>query len=470
MKLRKKALHIGAIFVVTTAFAAWSVAQVVVEQSKATSLPNDPLQFLDNSQEAPTGTLLYVAAVRDGNQDRRQSYLVLHRTGTSPQPQQSGIYQVKMPPNVPEVVFDTQFLADGQTILFKAGWPYDSPGYYRFYLWNLATQSLEIGPDAPLHYRRLFPSSDGKFIAYYLGGDAEGDDQGGNRTSPLQLNVYERSTGKSTEIVRNPAAKFAAWTAGDTLLYSAINYSKWLGDIQRPAQPSANPQDTQQQTQLPAATRPDIFEVSALGEKPKLLLEDGYCPVPSPDNQWIAFFTSTDTTKKINPTNAFDLNFPRQSYLCLFNKGTKRRYIIRAVTKSFPQVMWTPDSQRLLVLEQTYQGKQGKARIFSIDVASRIQKEAATLAATDFEPASRDTLEPQFEILEVAKDGSKVFVRTSEFTGQGKFFVDEKKSLKSVDLQSGKVSTLAQILNQQANSLGMDWLWFREKFRNTVRL
>ena len=455
MNLRKNISRLGATLGIVGALAAWAVTQVTAEQSKTTALPNDPLQFIGNTPTAPAGTLLYVASVRVQNQRIRQRYLVLHQTVTRANAPQRAVYHVTIPENIPDIIFASEFLPDNQTILFKAGWPYDDPGHYRFYLWNVATNQLELSPSEQLFYRRLFPSCTGKLIAYYQGGNADGDDYGGNRTSPLTLFIFDREAGKSKRIVQNPAAKFAAWTARDTLLYSVIDEDSWAKDVQH--QPSSTSQTPQRQVESLTAARPDIYEISSAGENPTLLLQDGYKPSPSPDNQRIAFFTSTDPAQPVKPSNAFDLNFPRQSYLCLYDRTTKNRSIIQPVTKIFPQLAWNSDSQYLITLEETYQDAKGKAQISVIDTLSNAKKPLAVLTATDFEPTSRASIEPQFQMLNVSSDGKKVFIKVSEFVAQGQVFADEKKTLRCVDLQTGKVSVVAEVLNQQANSLGMDW-------------
>ena len=440
---------------IIAALGAWAWGQVTVEQSQEISLPGDPLQFIASASTAPTGTLLYTASVRVENQRVRQRYLVLHQNGTAATKQPRAVYHVAIPEGVPEVIFDCQFLADGHTILFKAGWPYDDPGHYRFYLWNLATNQLETSPSEQLSYRRLFPSFTGDFIAYYQGANAAGDDLGDNFTAPLKLFVFNRETGKSVEVVQNPAAKFATWTKDNTLLYSAIDQGKWLKDAQHRS--SAKLQTPVPEAEVDAATRPDVFESSALGENPKLLIQDGYKPLPSPNDQWIACFTSTDPTQKSKPSNIFDLNVPRQSYLCLYNRATKNRTIVQSISKSFPQILWSPDNQHLIILEENYRGKQGKAQISILDAISNVKRHVATLTATDFEPASRDSVEPQFKLLNLSEDGKKVFVEVSEFIGQGQIFVDERKTIQCIDLEGGEVVLDAEILNKQANSLGIDW-------------
>ena len=452
MNLQKKAMTLGVTLSIGGILAAWSLAQVSVSPSEKTVLPADPLQFIDSAPTAPIGTLLYIASVPVEDERIRQRYLVLHQSGAAALGRRL-TYRVAIPENIPEVIFDSQFIDDGRSILFKAGWPYDNPGYYHFYLWNLTTNKLDTGPPERLTYTRLFTAPKGDFVAYYRGGDSKGNE--GNRTRPLELFIYDRMKNISVPVVENPAAKFAAWTTKNTLLYSVIDTKKWYEDARSRAEFQAKPPNPDEPSYI--AARPDVYEVSSSGENPQLVLKDGYQPIPSPDDEWIAFFTSTDEEGKINPSSVFHTNLPRQSYLCLYNRVTKNRYIIQPVRETFPQLKWMPDSRHLLTMSQTTVGAKNSAEISILDVSLRVQKEVATLKATDAVSASHDLIYPQFEMLDVSKDGTKVVVKVAEVVGQGQVFMDERNSFRSIDIKTGKISLVAQVLNQQANSMGMDW-------------
>ncbi len=453
MNLQKKTMALGVTLSIGGILAAWSLAQVSVAPSEKTVLPADPLQFIDSAPTAPAGTLLYIASVPVEDERIRQRYLVLHQSGAAAASGKRLTYRVAIPESVPEVIFDSQFVDDGRSILFKAGWPYDNPGYYHFYLWNLTTNKLEKGPPERLAYTRLFTSPKGDFIAYYRGGDSKGNE--GNRTRPLTLFIYNRVKNTSVSVVENSAAKFASWTTEDTLLYSVIDIKKWYEDARLSADLEVKSQNADGSPYV--AARPDVYEVSSSGENPQLVLKDGYQPIPSPDNKWIAFFTSTDEEKKINPSNVFHTDLPRQSYLCLYNRATKKRHIIQPVRETFPQLKWMPDSRHLLTMSQTIVGAKNSAKISILDVSSRVQKEVVTLKATDAISASHDLIYPQFEMLDVSEDGAKVMVKVAEIVGQGQVFMDERNSFQSIDIRTGKISLVAQVFNQQSNSLGMDW-------------
>ncbi|MDQ3814753.1 MAG: hypothetical protein M3347_12490, partial [Armatimonadota bacterium] len=217
--------------------------------------------------------------------------------------------------------------------------------------------------------------------------------------------------------------------------------------------------------------RPSIYEVPAAGGEPKKLIQDGYSPMPSPDDAWIAFFGWPDAAQEVAEARATHRT-PEpaaEPRLYLYNRATKKRILIHSQTFDF--LRWTPDNRHLIMIETQYEKDiadkgQGKAHIKVVDITkrgvgdvenTRNIKDIARLQAQDFKPISRIKTAPQFQPLGVSKDGSYLFVKVSENIGIDHPFYREIKSLQAVNLNDGTISLVARIDNKWGSVLGWDW-------------
>lgn len=413
-----------------------------------TKLPTDPMQFRAIEATVPPGLIVYAAYVKTDGYDMAQRYLAVRRIG---QPPMSGsadkIHHFIYEKEVSGLVFEPQFSPDGQTILFKLGWPYDN-GSYDVCLWNRKTQQLQLRLIKGLTYGKLLWSPDGRYLAFDWGGNAEGDEGGGHMTAPpIELNIYDFKAKRSRVIAQSPTAKSFAWTRQGTLLYSRMDEKAWLQDFE----------ERQNAAISKPAVRPDIYEVPAGGGVGKLVLRDGYDPAPSPDGTWIACFSSsfpaTKTTKAIVPNSGYHMDLPVQSYLCLYNRVNHTRKMIQAIGPYYPDLIWTPDSKGLIVVAQD---DNPAGHISALQIPEFKEKSVATLKATDTPPLYHSG-PTRFQPFQVSKDGSLLFLVVSEYTGQGESLLDEMKSLKTVNLKTGQVSLLAKVYDEEGSSLGFDW-------------
>lgn len=437
-----------------------AVAQVqlqlsIKEESPQQALPKDPLQLLTSGKDVPRGQLAYIAYLKVPGQDWAQRYLTVRQTGqseTAAQKSQDVRYHVILNVEAPELPFDPQFSPTGEFITFKSGWPYDSPGYFTLRWWRLQkkvlgtlplwddqlrkTREYEPLPRDSLSYRRTQWSSDGNYLAYCFGGDNKGIEM---KTLPLQLLIHDLKTKKSRTIAKNPAARSFTWTHQGTLLFCSLDTNS---------------------TPIKLGERPNIYEVDASKDEPKLVAEDGWWPTPSPDGEWIAFFTSTDLGKGITPKKPFYLQFPSDSYLCLYNRKTKKRVIVQSITASvFPELVWTPDSRSLLTLEAKSgaNATQNEGHINQIDVNTMGKKEIAVLSAKDWMPFNDPPV--HFGLNQVTKDGHYLLATSTDLIQASvkESWYDRMISLQAVNLADGSVKTIATFRSEQGKFLGFDW-------------
>lgn len=411
---------------------------IEIESSSSQPPPNDPLQSLTPGEFQ--GKLVYIAYVPIKDPEPHwQHFFVLRQVG-------KGLGTIGTVTThrvrVSERAFAPQFSPDGNSVLFKVGWPYDRYGSYELYLWNLKTNRLQRGPQDALTYRKVAWSPDGNHLAYIRGGDVNGNTR---KNDQLELFIYSLQTGKSRIVASGRGVRSFAWTHQGTLLYASL-----------PKMPQP-PKAAEGEAQKIDTTRPDIYEVAAKTGEPKLVFQDGYHPAASPDGKWIACFTSTDPTTNETLTTRFHDNLPRQSYLCLFNRAENKRYIMRIERDTFSDLRWTPDSKRLIVVKTVDNGAEAEAHVSKIEVPGFTTNEVAVLQAKDFKELLWSETNPQFQVLSASKDSSTLFVRVSEITGfQG--FSTGSSRLQSVDLASGTISTLMSSKSDPTKRFsGLDW-------------
>ena len=318
------------------------------EPARDAAPPKDVMQFL--TPGASSGRVVYVKDVPiagTGENTQWGTFLTLRRFG-------NGIKGVQ---NFPVQsnnfsVFGPQWAPDGARVLLKVGVQGDSIDRYLIYLWNPQKGRIEQGPKEEISYLRPRWSPDSARIAYLVGGDINGNN-GFLARAPTSLHVYDVASKQSRKLVtavsdaQGSLSQFQ-WQDAISLLYTAY-----------PA------------LQVAKEPRPAIYQIAATGGAAKLVVPDAFRPIPSPDNRWIAFFGWPDADNaadeiKANPQSRF--YGPR---LFLWNRQAKRRSLIQPnIFGAKTQLIWTPDSSKLVLLQSSYDSdaKQGTARISTLDV------------------------------------------------------------------------------------------------------
>lgn len=340
-------------------------------------------------------------------------------------------------------LFDPKFSSDGTRILFKGGWPFESYGRYQLFMWDIkAQQLLMVGDAESISYNDVFWSPDDNYIAYIRGGNTAGKAERG--TSQIQLRILDLRTGKSRRVAKNPGVTRMAWTQQGTLLFTML-----------PKNPGAkeeddDPRDAAEGEEPGTPSQPSIYEAPIKGGKARLIIENGFDPVPSPDGKWIAFNSLTAPANgAINPNAPPDLH--------LFNRARQERILLDSIGKAF--VGWTPDGKSLVTIETVYGAGevQGEAHIKLTDPATLRTRQVATLSARDFKVIGRTVGSDQFKAIKFSRDGRFLFVNISEVTGESHPFLTTRETLQAIDLSSGGVFTVAQLEDPYARVLGWDW-------------
>lgn len=336
--------------------------------------PNDVLKsFTPGKFE---GKAVYVAFVRvagTGNQSQWRTFLVLRRTGSNTGTIQTYPVQLRK-----GELFSPQWSPDGRQVLLKAGNAGDRYNVYLMHFWNPETGELWQGPAEFTSYLLPRWSPDSRQVAYIVGGDIA--DRIDPFTDPMSLHVYDLQTKQSRMLARDLGSADFAWTSTNTLLYSLLSQQNL--QPARAAPQNGPAQNQHQNTSRSTHPRPNIYEVQEAGGAPKLLIQGGSKPKPSPDGRWIAFFGWLDTEEAraeatTNPTSAS--YGPR---LMLFDRTTKRRVLVRPnVFEPGTQLLWTPDGRRLILVgsRYNYERARGEARIsvVTMQVDQKSQQTAA---------------------------------------------------------------------------------------------
>lgn len=334
--------------------------------------PNDVLESFTPGEFE--GKAVYVAFVRvagTGDQSQWRTFLVLRRAGKSANTIQTYPVQLRK-----GELFSPQWSPNGRQVLLKVGNAGDRYNVYLMHLWDPGTGQLRQGP--PEYISHLLPrwSPDSQHIAYVTGGDIAG--RFDRFTEPISLRIYDVRTGQSRMIVRNLGSADFAWTRMNTLLCTLLPQIEPQSTHR--VGPNSPTKDQSQPTPRSTPQRPNIYEVTATGDAPSLVIRGGSKPIPSSDGRWIAFFGWPDEGKALTGVkdNSTSANYgPR---LMLFDRDTRRRILVRPDVfqfgTQFTQMLWTPDSKRLILIQARYNTKtaQGEARISAVSMQTETAK------------------------------------------------------------------------------------------------
>ncbi|MBV9867823.1 MAG: hypothetical protein JO316_20920 [Abitibacteriaceae bacterium] len=403
------------------------------------------------------------------------SYLALHIV--EPTTVSTLTYQVNEPVNPgPEIdaqgariAFDPQFSPDGRYVLFKYGEPISEDGTYRLYVLDIITNSLSLASDKYLTYRVVSWAPDSNYIAFVEGGDADGRDFFHDLyNGPLHLYVCNWRTGEAHLAVSNDILKAPfSWLAPHTLLYGILSEQGQKIVVERLKAMMEGTNQKQQshanrQAQVNAAKanvvqpepRPNLYAYSFENQTSKLLFKDGYLPAPAPDGQHLAFFGSE------HPEKPYPLRYgweesPQGASLAVARLDGSQRIALNVEGDDYPSIFWLPDNQHFLTFEQMKPSPNAQAEVRNWDVKTRHFKRLALLQAKDYTQAPRRGVEPQFSPRRLSSNSDTLFVCVTEFTGRnpGSAFVNETSSLEAVEVNTGKVTIIAQAKDDD----GVDW-------------
>ncbi len=447
--------------------------------------PGDPLEVV--SPEILRGTVAYATHQFAQSSTGEEHYFLTLRGISVASGSPSGVRTQEV--KVLLKVFDPRLSPDGKDVLVKVGQFGDRWDAYSLYLWEPTTgkmQRLNIQPYGSTVFTTVLWSPDGRYLSYIVGGDAEGVVEG--HDEDLKRFTYDIKTGQSHFIVQNNAAKIANWTNQNTLLYT-IDPPLRDATSAPPDGPgvsgSLRPEPVGQHR---PPQRPSIYESAPDGSWNRLLIHNGSGPNPSPDGKWVMFDGWEDPGEGqaspsggsvlpsgpphdgvhpappgVRPLTGRELRLQQErnrSHWYLYNRETHRRTRIplpeedsQSRFESFFQ--WMLDSQRLLLLQNTYyQDGTSQSNLSSLDIRALSLTKVATLHARDDKAAAGMPNQPQFLMNDFSHDGRFLLVTFSQALkvyGDGTF--QRGETMEAVDLQNGKIFTVLKF----AGVWGWDW-------------
>ena len=381
-------------------------------------------------------------------------------------------------PNV-NSIFDPQFSPDGRYILFKFGEIF-SPGGYRIYVLDTQTNQTTLACPAYLSYYALSWSPDSLYIAFAPGGapDPRIYDNGRFYQGKLQLTVCNWRTGKTYPVISSDTLRGPwNWKAPHALLYGALSpqdeafvqnprYEKGVDFVQ--GQPRGWERLHGGAKRKPVT--PGAYEYSVETRRSRLVCQNSYLPVASPNGEFLASFGSADTAipfaltpdSRDSPASVFVVvtkadgtNIHTDATSDSTKPKSSKRTILSQHNGAYPDLLWLPDNRHLLVLQQVASSPHARLEIKAWDVNTATSRLVATLTATDpSEDNERSDNDPMFQALGLNENGTHLMVHVNEYYSVGGS--DDwlpKDTLRDVDLQTGVVTSVGQVKDTQ----GLSW-------------
>lgn len=376
-------------------------------------------------------------------------------------------------------IFDPQFSPDGRYILFKFGYIF-SPGIYSIYVFDTQTNQTTLACPLYLSYYALSWSPDGRYIAFAQGGEPDPRvyDNGRFYQGKLQLTVCNWRTGETYPVISSDTLRGPwNWKTPHSLLYGALSpqdeaflhdslYEKGVDFVQ--GQPRGWERLRGGVKRKPVT--PGVYEYSVETRRSHLLCQDAYLPVLSPNGEYLASFGSADTAFPfaLTPawrdspagvfvvvTKADGTNIHTDAASDSTNPKGSKRTVLSQHYDAYPDLLWMPDNQHLLVLQQVANSPHARLEIKEWDVNTAKSRLVATLTANDpGEENLRSENQPMFQPLSLNENGTHLMVQVDEYCslGENKGY-SNKDTLRDIDLQTGVVTVVGQVEDTQ----GLDW-------------
>lgn len=376
--------------------------------------------------------------------------------------------------------FDPLFSPDGRYILFKFGFS-TSPGTYRPYIYDSVTGQLKLACSLYISYYAVSWSPDSNYIAFAKGDeDPRMYDNGRTYAGKLQLYVANWRTGESWPVAAGDSLRGPwAWKAPHTLLYGSLTaqdaeflqskgYKRGADFVDGHARFWERLQNGPKRT--PVA--PNIYEYSLETHRSTLLVKDGYLPVISPDGRRLAFFGSGDPLHPVALNKEWKFQ-PAGLFLVIADaradgasktlQERSARVVLSRHNGRYPDLVWMPDSRRLLAIDLVAAPPKARLEIREWDIETRHSRLVAMLTATD--PVERSDNDLMFRVLRLSRDGKFLMVLVDEYFeeagGGGTYF--KRDTLRQIELNTGRVTTVGEV----EGSEGIDWYYGDHKPLNS---
>ncbi|MEO6907542.1 MAG: hypothetical protein ABI210_06590 [Abditibacteriaceae bacterium] len=396
------------------------------------------------------GILAYIPLTKLKDNPVSQPYFVFRGFGVPSLKTVSSVASYHATPV--EQIYDPQFSYNGKSMLFKVGWPFDPYGSYNLYQWNFEHRTLNLLV-TNLANQIVYPSPDGKWLGYITGGDTNGALYYGS--SELVLHIKNLRSKKDVSIKQDLTPYGIAWSSLGTLLFTMP-----VPDNAKHAPSMPDEPGKYDWTKQP---RPAIYEALPVKGLSQKLIDSAQYPVPSPDGNRIAYFGWSDKMEGV-PESTLKAESkgdnPPHRVLAIFDRKTGKSKL--AMDMQPYSMLWSHDGKNLIVLKVTGETEEdssynGTGDIIIIDTTTMQSKQIATLNASDYEPASRDFLSPEFDLSQITNDGRYLLVKKSDYIGSTSAFFHERKTFIAIELKTGQAQTFAQVDNDAGRIIGWDW-------------
>ena len=381
------------------------------------------------------------------------------------------VFPVMKPAQDIRMIFDPQFSPDGRYILFKFGATW-APGTYQLYVFDTNTEKTQLVCLYDLEYYAVSWSPDSQYIAFAKGKeDPRIYDNGRTYTGELELCICEWRTGQAQTVATSRTMRGPwNWKAPHTLLYSRLA----SGDESIITDPGRQegidfvngiPIGWERVNGSPKRkpVTPSIYEYSPEKRVSELLVHDAYLPVASADGKRLAFFGSSDVQHPF----ALSEDWPSQlsssfivvtdakgNHLLSNTTEAPKRDVLSQHSGRYPELIWLPDGQHLLVMEHTSMSPNAKIEIKEWNVDTKKSRLVTTLQVDEIERRSPNS--PNFQALAIDTSGKHLMMSVEEYYSVGKNKgVLNQGSLKDIELVTGKTTTVENV----RPSFGVGWYY-----------
>lgn len=415
---------------------------------------------IDASSKAGIRGILLYTPVTGSKHKYANQYLVLQGVGVQ------GVWRKKETSAISFFIGDTfrnvQLSPDGSRIFLKSGFLGNNDGY-GLYSWNLRTSRLIRSAEVSnVSYDAL--SLDGKFLAVagVINPENESLQSGGaawNDSGPARLWTFDNDqflvglrddpSGPALEtnsmklITQSSARRPLAWTRDNQLLYthepptSRFNFEKskakhprYLGSTTTPVIDAPN-------------KYPSVWTANPTTKATSELIARAYDPSPSPDGQWIAFFGWPIAEK---PTKDKPASVPS---LWLYNLKNGHTYPL--LNQNSGQVLWTPDSQKLVLLQYDL----GKLHLSVLPVQEALKGPQHIVNLPNIEKAVIPN--EGVEMQRVARNGNYLVLSVRRAASEPE--VADEYIMQAVDLNNGNITEVARARPHNPKDF-FSWSWF----------
>ena len=380
---------------------------------------------------------------------------------------------------VSQMLFSPHFSPDGRYIAYGQGEPGFAMAANDFYVWDLAAKKVHlINRNLQTPYIDLPWSPDSTHLAFAINIDDPAD------TTRTIVRLYAHDAVKHENhvvvdnlLMDNPlglqyqSAIPFAWTPQGNLLVT-----------KQPEPAPAKDTTAEDAPKPPPLTHPNIYAIPPDGGKATLLISEAFDPLPSPDSQWIVYSgwynTEVEDKEVENKEKPDAKKLVERPGIFLFHKAQKKRILARPLPLSqgrgqiptVVRVRWTPDSQRLVLIEMArtpgpVDKSLSEAHISTLNVPPTLEAENADPKAVPMvsqaaiQSIAKLQAKEGYDVQEISRDGRFLFIYVAEGFELAAGQSSEVVSQQAVNLKDGTVSLVARFYNNGGGRIS-GWGWY----------